>query len=895
MLNLINNPKYKPYFFLLGIVMILPLFLGTNMLLFDLKNFNQAYDFTKLILENLPNYPSFKKEVYLSALIAFTPFISIVYLTTNKSNLTTHGKARWASRKDIERYTYNPFKFIKDIFLFLNPLNLLKPKVFFLRFINLFKLGRKVINPMKINFGKGFILGLYSELGVKKEVCYDAPLCTLIVAPPGSGKTAAVAIPNLLSLKTSCIILDIKGELCDLTAGYRQQALKNKVFVFNPLGNDNSLKFNPFDKRIVSKLDFNRKRRLVDEVANTIFADNDSKDPHWTQQAKNLFIFYALYDLCTKNESSFFEIATAPIKDYRPLIHPDSPYYKELYKTDENGDFILENGQKVINLDADVENLFYRQVADQVYLDANNPKNYNNNDDKNSTENNANSNDSELLDQIIRNDARRWANANPNEFASIKSVFGRFMQVFTSYQVREATSAMSFEYEDLRKENITLYIKIAQTDIDTLAPLIRILLESIAKNLLTKESKDPNERIYFILDEFVRFGKLQFLLEMPALCRSYGIVGLYITQSNALIEKYYSKEDAKIINATVAYKVIFKNDDVDYAKMLSEEIGKYTRKSRNESTKDGALIFGGTSSISKEGWDLVSQQDIMNIGEDEIIVLTSGHKAKPLKLKANFYFKSKTLMSRLNWKLKSIQENQEGQITQRQNQTEKNSGNAEAGNNNGSSVSAGENKSEINRKKQILDEAKEIKPPKQNNNQTKDHSDIKEQINLQNNLSDPNSHSSQISSEEAFLQAQLEQFKKEQAQQQTKNKEEAIKEAKSEEREYQKLIALTQAEAFDFSNTDKKEYSLKITDNILNIVFYPPNSADAMPNTLLAKIKQEKAYLDATKHKLDVAVIFKNTPEETQNSDTSHQTDIHQDNFASEESKQNNPDNTKDA
>ncbi len=261
-----------------------------------------------------------------------------------------------------------------------------------------------------------------------------------------------------------------------------------------------------------------------------------------------------------------------------------------------------------------------------------------------------------MLDPIIRNEANKWAKANDKEFASIKSVYSRFMQVFTSYQVKSTTDSMSFEYEDLRKDNITLFIKIAQTDIDTLAPLIRILLESIAKNLLLKESKKFEERVYLFLDEFVRFGKLPFLLEMPALSRSYGVVLIFITQSNALIEKYYGKEDARIVNSTVAYKVIFKMDDLEYAKQVSEEIGKMTRKTQSHSTEKGQLIMGGTSSIGKEAWDLLSAQDIMNIDKDEVIILVSGHKAKPLKLKANYYFKNKELLSRINWEVKPNEE-----------------------------------------------------------------------------------------------------------------------------------------------------------------------------------------------------------------------------------------------
>ncbi|GAA8588884.1 hypothetical protein HpDR63_14690 [Helicobacter pylori] len=97
-------------------------------------------------------------------------------------------------------------------------------------------------------------------------------------------------------------------------------------------------------------------------------------------------------------------------------------------------------------------------------------------------------------------------------------------------------------------------------------------------------------------------------------------------------------------------------DDLEYAKQVSEEIGKMTRKTRIHSTEKGQIIMGGTSSIGKEAWDLLSTQDIMNIDKDEVIILVSGHKAKPLKLKANYYFKNQELLSRINWEVKPNEE-----------------------------------------------------------------------------------------------------------------------------------------------------------------------------------------------------------------------------------------------
>lgn len=636
-----NKRLYFTYYFLS--LLLMPVYFGLIAMQYydSIETYQQAYNYTVKVLENLDKILRFKMETKIILASCFIPFLIVLYLTYEKKSKTTYGKAKFAKKEDIERYSISPVSFFKDILQILNYKNYLNIIRFLKMLGSLLPPGVKPINPMDVNFGKGVILGLFNG----KEVCYKEPLATLIIAPAGSGKTSAVALPNLLTLKTSCVVLDIKGELCELTAGYRQKELKNKVLIFDPFSSENSMKFNPFDKRLVSKLDFNAKRQLVEEVANTIFAAGDNeKDPHWIQQAKNVFIFYALYDLCVHNGSSLYNISTALNKDYKELINPKSRHYKELYEVDDENNIIEKNGVKQEKSDVDARKLWFKQVADQKCLNINDERNYKTYDKPIKIK------EKEKLDSIVRDSARAWSNMNPTEFGSIISTFNRTVNIFTNYNVRDATDSMSFEYEDLRRENITLYIRIAQTQIETLGPLIRVLLESIAKNLLTRESKKESERIYFILDEFVRFGKMEFLIEMPALCRSYGIVPIYITQSYAMIEKYYSKETAQIVDANARYKVVFKCD-VDYAKKLAEEVGKHTIEKRNRSTQQQTIVFGGTSSYSEEGVELISAQDFQNIPSDEVIVLITGHKATPLKLKANLHYKRKTYLKRLNWKV----------------------------------------------------------------------------------------------------------------------------------------------------------------------------------------------------------------------------------------------------
>ncbi len=609
----------KAFCVLFSILLIPLFFILANYYTFDaLKSLRQAYFFSQSVFVGLYKGASIldlKFEVYITMLISLMPLMATIYISFPKTKETSHGYARWANSKDIECFKI----FSKEGFC-------------------------KVVHRLGVQFDNGFILGKFGFPKLR-DVCYDKPLGAMIVAPPGAGKTACVALPNLLTLPNSCIITDIKGELRDKTAGYRQKFLNNRILIFNPYGDDNTCYFNPFDKRIVKPMNFDQRLRLVQENANNVFISEEKGEDHWVSKAKDLFSFYALYDVCSKDETNFFDVAMGPNRDYVNLIDKRSRYYKQLYQHDKKtGEVILDpqTNAPMKNPQANVLKLFLNQVADQKYIDMNDEKNYDPREPEPPYGTKG------ALDEIIRTDARSWANTPDDEFGSIMSSFKRFMYVYKDPKVREATSKMSFDYEELRTGNISIYIVIAQIDIGTLSSLVRAFLESIAKNLMVKESSKPEERIFIIADEFVRFGKLPFLLEMPALCRSYNVVPLFITQDYAMIRKYYSDDDLKILKGVVHYNIVFKMNSAEDAEIVSKEVGEFTRQSKNYSTEKNQLVFGGSSSYSHEGRNLLTAQDIMNIESDEVIVIVTGAKATPLKLKANYWFKDKELLKRAN-------------------------------------------------------------------------------------------------------------------------------------------------------------------------------------------------------------------------------------------------------
>lgn len=462
---------------------------------------------------------------------------------------------------------------------------------------------------MGINHNEGLILGTLIENKEYKFIKATKPLSTLVVASPGSGKSAGMIIPNLLSVPNSCIVTDIKGELYDNTAGYRQQVLKNEIQLFSPFSWDNTLFFNPFDHSIVKDMGYIHIKKLAEQIASTIFVGEKGKEnDHWITSAKTLFVFFAEYFMQKNKQTTLFELYQAPKKDYYEYI--DEKYIDEITEENEDTGEIerIEDNAKI-----------WKTWLKQTSFD-------------------------ESIDENTRNQARAYQSMAENEFGSVKSTYDTFMKVFSNPQVASATSKMSFNFEDLREKRISMYIVIQTEDMGILAPLVRIFIESLFKKLMSgKECKDKNKFIYAFLDEFVRFGVMPFLLEAPALCRSYGLLPVFVTQSYEQIKKYYGEDDMNILKNNAGYQVIFTMTSEKDAKDTSELIGDFT--SDKKSTSRGNLeLFKSNISTSKEAKKLVSAQDLKNMSSEDLLVLVKGFYKNPIQCKVPYYFNN------ISWK-----------------------------------------------------------------------------------------------------------------------------------------------------------------------------------------------------------------------------------------------------
>lgn len=445
-----------------------------------------------------------------------------------------------------------------------------------------------IINKMKLFSKKGVVLGKYG----KKLLRYEEKLAVLVLAPPGEGKSAGISIPNLLINNCSAFVLDVKGELFNKTHQHRKDKFGSKIYRFNP-ADPTSMKFNPFDKTIFQSLEWYEKEELVEQIAYLIYPEDKNHHDHWREEGRSLFLMFALY-LVYKNEYS-------SIPEVRELIISNfSALYGEDYKFETETEAMLYFVQNEL-VDGDVPDRVKEEAV-----------------------------------SLLRKAER--------ELSGVISSCKAPLNIFASSTVREIFRSNDLIIEDFRKEISTLYISIAEKDLERFATLLRIFIDFNLRKLLSKEPTKSDLDILGLFDEFPRFGKIPYLVDLPELGRSYKLISMLIAQDQGQIELIYGKEYISKINTSTAYKVIFPQTNPDTAKMISEYIGEFTRETISES-KSASDKGQSNKSHSKQlsGQALISKQDILNMQDGQIYILVKNFFKHPIKAKPYLYFKESDL------------------------------------------------------------------------------------------------------------------------------------------------------------------------------------------------------------------------------------------------------------
>lgn len=489
------------------------------------------------------------------------------------------------------------------------------------RFANMGEIRKAGLFGDKKNYVKrGIIIGKYGN----KLLQFGGQQFVALGAPTRSGKGIGIVIPNLLHWKESAVVQDIKQECFDYTSKYRKEKLDNEVFLFNPFSLQTH-RYNP-----LSYIDMNDElaadNQLVD-LANIIYPTSDDEDKNfWPRQAQNLFIglCYLYRDLAlTKKGASFlFTWGLSLEFNFYGLLQLSKGL--EIVVSD-------DNGKKVEVISGGLAPT-YDFLKENDYLS----------------------------DATIRRLSSYMQIKSENTQSSIMATFVSPLSSFEGETLRRATQTSDFDFRDLRKKKMTIYIGITPDQLANATFLLNVFWSQLM-SINTKELPQQNAELKYacllLMDEFTAVGRIAILQKGVSFIAGYNLRLLMIYQSRSQLETPapmgYGKEGAQTLLTNHACQIFYAPKEQADAEVLSKILGNTTVKQTSHSNSYGASS-GGSKSTSQTHRALMLPQELKKMDFTKEIILIDS--ANPIFCDKAIYYNDKFFMDKFKEIAPSLQD-----------------------------------------------------------------------------------------------------------------------------------------------------------------------------------------------------------------------------------------------
>jgi type IV secretion system protein VirD4 len=433
---------------------------------------------------------------------------------------------------------------------------------------------------------RGVVLGLFDDAYLR----HDGPEHILVVAPTRSGKGVGLVVPTLLTWNGSAVIHDIKGENWQLTAGWRSRF--SDCLLFDPT-NPASTRFNPL-------LEVRRGENEVRDVQNIadILVDpegaRDRRD-HWEKTAHALLTGAILHVLYAEAEKTLNRVATFLADPARSI-------------------------ERTLRIMLSTNHLG-TEAAPQVH-------------------------------PVVASVARELLNKSENERSGVVSTAMSFLGLYRDPIVAVATVYSDWRIADLTDPSrpVSLYLVVPPSDISRTRPLVRLVLNQIARRLTEKlqaasHAVARKSSLLLMLDEFPALGRLEFFETTLTFLAGYGVRAFLIAQSLHQIEKAYGPNNAILDNCHV--RVAFAPNDERTARRLSDALGTMTEH-RAQKNLAGHRLSPWLSHLAISSQEtprpLMTPGEVLQLPAHAELVLVSG--TPPIRARKLSYYTDRNFTER---------------------------------------------------------------------------------------------------------------------------------------------------------------------------------------------------------------------------------------------------------
>lgn len=436
--------------------------------------------------------------------------------------------------------------------------------------------------------GPRIIIGRYRG----RFLTLPGQLSVMLSAPTRSGKGVGVVVPNLLNWPDSVVVLDVKGENYDITAGYRA-AHGQKVYAFSPFDADaRSHRWNPLTAVRTSPL-----HRIGDLLSiGQVFFPNDgtgtSSEAFFNDQARNLFMGLGLYLLET----------------------PEIPRTV--------GEMLRQSSGKGVTLKEHMSDTIASRAREGRALS------------------------DECVDAL-----QRLLSNSENTLTSIVSTFNAPLTIFADAIVDAATSADDFSLEDVRRKRVSIYVRIPPNRLANARPLLGLFFSQlISLNTQRLPEQDATLKVQCLLvnDEFAAMGRVSVISGAAAFLAGYNLRLLTVVQAMSQLDALYGEKEARTFATNHGLQILYAPREQRDADEYSAMLGHFTERATSRSHSRSFGHHGHTTSGRSESDQrraLLLPQELKELGPERLVAIFEN--CKPILAEKIRYFQDGSFQNRL--------------------------------------------------------------------------------------------------------------------------------------------------------------------------------------------------------------------------------------------------------
>jgi type IV secretion system protein VirD4 len=391
-----------------------------------------------------------------------------------------------------------------------------------------------------------YVGGWADRKGRTHYLRHDGPEHCIVIAPTRSGKGVGNINTTLLSWPASCTVYDEKGELWELTAGWRARHANNTVIRLEFGAVEAGAGFNFLEEvRLGTPHEVADAQNIAQMLCDPL---GKGLDDHWQKTSFALLtglILHTLYKHRAKGETaSLADVAYALSDPARPA--------DELW---------LEM----------VENQHCKTGPHAVVAAAGR----------------------DMVDREVR------------ERGSVLSSAKTYLTLFQDPLITRNTRRSDFRIIDLMNHArpVSLYIVTRGSDKERLRPLVRLLFTMMARTLMGVPLKFDNgqpvmphrHRLLMMLDEFPSLGRMPIIEDALPKCAGYGIKCFLAAQDREQMFSAYGAHQTITSNCHI--RIVYAPNERETARWVSDMIGTTTIV-KEDVTESGNRL-GALSHVSR--------------------------------------------------------------------------------------------------------------------------------------------------------------------------------------------------------------------------------------------------------------------------------------------------------